>query len=121
MVDKKTLKFWARQVEIVHIIGFLLAIISIFLLFLSYGVIRIVAAFYILLIFSVQKIYGLCPLTKIENIFIELTGEGISNKKFVPRFFKKYFHFTVSDRIVNFIMWLASIFSVWILINFFFL
>ena len=91
MVTNKRLKFWARQIEIAHIIVSILVIASVIAVFVSEKF-KVIPALFIIFVFLVQQIYGLCPLTRLENILLRLSGVDVKKRNFMPRFYKKYFH-----------------------------
>ncbi len=52
MVSKKRLKFWAKQIEIIHIIITILTIASVIIIF-TYEKLKIIAAFYLIALYIV--------------------------------------------------------------------
>ena len=97
MVTNKRLKFWARQIEIAHIIVSILVIASVIAVFVSEKF-KVIPALFIIFVFLVQQIYGLCPLTRLENILLRLSGVDVKKRNFMPRFYKKYFHIKFNNK-----------------------
>jgi hypothetical protein len=101
MVKRHRLKFWARQIEIWHFIIFILTLASLAIIFLSKEY-RLYAAIFLALVYIIEEIYGFCPLTRLENLLLRAAGIDIKKKKYMPRFFEKYFKIKIPE-------WLAGI------------
>jgi len=118
MVSKKRLKFWAKQIEIIHIIITILTIASVIIIF-TYEKLKIIAAFYLIALYIVQQLYGLCPLTRLKNILLRLARIDPKKRKFVPRFFSKYFHINIPEWLSKFAILLFFILGLFVVIKHF--
>ena len=94
--DKKKLKVKAKTIEKIHEIIFLLGFLSVIAIIFIPSL-RIYGAFYIVVIYLIDIIYGGCPLTVYENKALKNAGISFTHSMYIPRFFKKW-GLNVSER-----------------------
>jgi len=115
-IPKRKLKFWAKQVEILHIIVFVLTIFSIMCIFLVKEL-RLICSFYLVGIFVIEKLYGFCPLTRLQNLLLRTAGMDVKKRKFIPRFLKKYYDMDAPDWLAELAMFLFFLLGMIIIIK----
>ena len=108
----------ANKIEAIHVIVFVITLFSMFFLFSS-NILRIYSAIWLVGLWSVDHIYGSCPLTRWEHKLRTLAGQRIKKTKFIPRFLHKAFNLRFSDRLTELGLTVYFFFSSLILIRYF--
>jgi len=107
--NQNSYQYLANLIEFLHIIIAIVSIAAMFLIFL-YKPLKTYSAIWLCCIWIVGQIYGCCPLTVKEYELRQKAGEKVDLKKFIPRFFEKYFNLNIPDWMAKF--WLTFYFLV---------
>lgn len=110
----------AELLEIIHIFIVVTSISAMFLIFLSEKL-KIVSAFWLAALWTVQQVFGHCPLTVQENKLRARAGEKVKEEFFVPRCFQKYLGIYIPNWLSDVVMLIYFIISLFVLITYFFL
>ena len=113
---RRTYALLASIIEKIHILEVFIYAISVILIIFSPAY-RIYGAFYVIFVWIVEYIFKrTCPLFILERRFRIKSGEKITERRFLPLFFKKYFNINLSSRAIDYLVHLFFIIALFILV-----
>ena len=99
-----------------HTIVILLWFLSAYLMFFS-SKYSFLGSFYLIIVGISNIMWDTCPLTKLEHKLLRFSNNKEKPKNFTPRFFKKYFGFEISYKLVKIVIIIFMVLAIFYLIE----